>query len=306
MRDYVNVVIKQAYNTKPTAVADLGGGFYGKVFLADIPCTPHRVVVKFFLKKNLCEQEKAQLELLTKYATLKVPKIYACVKAEVEVPYDAILMEYIEHKNAGLVPKLPKEQSGHIAVQIIDNLLAFHSVIHKEGFGEINAKSFSPDWNSCYKEKASENMVKATALYEQDKISKVCFDIMQTAYDNYNKIFYLPITEARLIHGDYNTWNILLNNEMTEAIAVIDPYNCCYADFEYDLYQLNNANGKMYGLLDLYKSKAELSENFEIKLCFYELFTEIMHYYDANVTPDKEGLERLAIALKLKLETENI
>ena len=98
----------------------------------------------------------------------------------------------------------------------------------------------------------------------------------------------MPVESACLIHGDYTTWNIMLNEELTEATALIDPFGCMWADRELELYQLENVNGKDYRLLERYRAAVPLSPNFEVKNCFYRLFTEIMHYHDASV-PVKES-----------------
>lgn len=77
-------------------------------------------------------------------------------------------------------------------------------------------------------------------------------------------------------------------------MAAIDPFGCCWADSEYDLYQLDNANGKGYGLLQRYAGKMPLSGNFEEKRCFYELYTEVSRYHDACVEVNQEAVGILA------------
>ena len=67
---------------------------------------------------------------------------------------------------------------------------------------------------------------------------------------------------------------------------------------EYDLYQLDNANGKSYGLLKKYAQKFPLSPNFKQKRCFYELYTEVNHYYNSHVEVNQEAVEQLAIKLR--------
>jgi len=215
-------------------------------------------------------------------------------------------MEYIEGQNAGKLKEIPEQAKSRIAEGIVDNLIALHRTIHPEGFGELDATNFVHDWRIYYKQRVDDIIYKAEVLFEKGRITKDCITIAREAYYKFDKIFYLPITRASLIHGDYNTWNIILNNEATEAVALIDPYNCCYGDSEFDLYQLNNANGKEFGLLEKYKEKQPVSENFELKMAFYELFTEIMHYYDSNVIPDKELVDTQAFKLKTVLEIYKI
>ena len=248
------------------------------------------------------------MEELSKHALLKVPETYFMYKADEHVPYDVLVMEYIEGQNAGKVKvnEIPEQARDRIAEGIVDNLIALHRTIHPEGFGELHSTHFVQDWRMYYKQIVDEIFNKAEVLFEKGRISKDCMTIAKEAYYKFDKIFYLPITKASLIHGDYNTWNIILNNEATEAVAVIDPYNCCYGDSEFDLYQLNNANGKAFGLLEKYKKKQPVSENFELKMAFYELFTEIMHYYDSDVMPNQELVDSQAMRLKTVMDIYKI
>jgi fructosamine-3-kinase len=85
-------------------------------------------------------------------------------------------------------------------------------------------------------------------------------------------------------------WNILLNEDLTDVSGVIDPLDCCWADSEMDIWNLNHVNGKDYGLLDLYASQFPLSDNYLLKMCFYELFSQIASHYDANVGIEESNI----------------
>jgi fructosamine-3-kinase len=213
-------------------------------------------------------------------------------------------MEYIPGVNAGNHNLLEMKEKTRVAIaeQIVENLLSYHKVINPDGFGDIGANTFEPDWKKWYKTKADDALTKAESLYVSGKIDDVIFSVIQKAHELYDKIFYLTIKEARLIHGDYNTWNILLDENLTHVSAVIDPLGCCFADSEMDLYQLNHANGKDYKLLDIYASKFPLSENFSLKLSFYELFDHIAHYYDTNVEIDYPFMAALAKELEQQMQ----
>ena len=80
--------------------------------------------------------------------------------------------------------------------------------------------------------------------------------------------------------------------------AVIDPCGCMWADSEYDLYQLNNANGKHLKLLETYARKKQLSENYRQKMAFYELFTEIEHYHNSGYPVIQKLIKKQADNLK--------
>ena len=76
MEAYVNAVIEEQYHTLPLSVKALGGGFYGRVFLAVLPEAPLRVVIKLYLYPGLALQEEAQLNLLHSTALLPMPEVY--------------------------------------------------------------------------------------------------------------------------------------------------------------------------------------------------------------------------------------
>jgi fructosamine-3-kinase len=284
MQQLVQDTILQYYKEIPHNITPLGGGFYGRVFLAEIKNKSFKIAVKIYLRKNMAAKEALQLTTLSKYSLLKIPEVYHVLEKINDTEHDLVLMEFIEGVNAGNITlSLSEESRINIANQIIDNLLTFHTAVNPQGFGKIDAEYYTADWNTLYWKEAKKIIHKAEELFSMNKLHDTIYQTMKKAFSNYEKIFYLPITTARLIHGDYNTWNILLNNEQTKVNAVFDPLHCCWADSEYDLFNLNQANGKYFGLFNLYKSKTPLSENHEIKMIFYELFNKIMHYFDASI-----------------------
>ena len=279
----------------PSLVTPLGGGFYGRVFLVDMSGTSQKMIVKIHLFPELAEKEARQLEILRSHAIVRMPRVHMTHHADSEVPYDAIVMEYIAGRNAGDSGlELSVKDRDFVAGLIVGNLISYHATEHKEGFGEIGAVSYVPEWSEYYKSIADETFGKAKVFSDKKVMDSETFSVVEKARERYEQIFYLPITEAGLIHGDYNTWNILLNEELTDVAAVIDPFNCRWADTEMDLYQLNNANGKDYRLLEVYSERVKLSENFPLKTCFYELFTEIAHYYDAGIAIGHSNIRETA------------
>lgn len=303
---YATAFIRTYYQTEPIQISFLGGGFYGRVYLASIDQEPYQVVVKIHMREGFHIQEQQQLTALAKHATIRMPKVYQIHSKDEAIPVDILAMEYIEGVNAGHLDQLPLDYKDQLADQMVQNLIAYHSVLHPQGFGELQAEAYERDWRVLYKKKAYEISHKANVMKQQMKISDEIYEVVEVAYAHFDRIFSEPIETARLIHGDYNTWNILLNKDCTAVAAVIDPSNCCWADSEMDLYQLNNANGKAFGLLDRYKAIMPLSPNFELKNSFYEVFTEIMHYYDSNVAPIGSKLLDQALQLKQQMKLNHL
>ena len=284
MHQLVEYIVKHYYGITPKEIKPLGGGFYGRVFFVELFKEPYNIVIKIYLYPHLAEKESSQLKILSAHSIIKMPEVYFLHIANDTIPNDAIVMEYIPGVNAGYTNISLKETvKKNIAEAIIDNLLSYHKTKNPQGFGEIGNDVFESQWKDCYKPKFISALRKAENFHRDGKIDNCILSLLRKAYEKYDEIFYLPVEEACLIHGDYNTWNILLNEELTHVEAVIDPFNCCWADSELDLYQLLNANGKSFGLLDIYAAKRQLSENYALKHPFYMLVSEINHFYDAQV-----------------------
>ncbi|MDD3244118.1 MAG: phosphotransferase, partial [Eubacteriales bacterium] len=178
-----------------------------------------------------------------------------------------------------------------------DVLIALHDTGHSAGFGALDAAQFVSDWRELYRPLAQKTLKKSARLTGCG-LPERAYGVMERAMERFDDVFCLPITKAGLIHGDYNTWNILLTPDLQHVQAVIDPFNCGWADPEFDLYQLDNANGKAFGLLKKYAHKRKLSDNFEEKRRFYELFTELNHYSDAGVPLGSSHIPQQAEALR--------
>jgi fructosamine-3-kinase len=302
----INFVINKYYGVYPLKIVTLGGGSYARVFLVEINEKPFEIVVKIHLFHGKASQEAEQLNVLAKHSLVKMPQVYYVHNKDDFVSKDVLLMEYISDtiNAADVSEKLVKNSLPNIANEITDNLIAFHKTINKDGFGEIGSGHYVADWNEYYKHKSEIIIHKAESMCSNGRLNKAVFETMNKAFNRYEKIFYLPVKTARLVHGDYNTWNILLDNKTHHVQAIIDPCNCCWADSEIDLYQLNNANGKYYGLFELYKNKFSLCENYRIKISFYELFIEVMHHYDTNADATYKPFEDKLFMEKNDLEEQ--
>jgi fructosamine-3-kinase len=306
MNDAVKALAERYFGKKVLSIQPLGGGFYGRVFGVDLDGSPFRVAAKVYLFSGLHRREADQLEVLAKHSLVRVPQVLCVHDADDQIPHDVMVMEFVDGINAGHVGEIDVTNRERIADQIVDNLIAWHDVVHPAGFGEINGATFADDWRAGFKVRARSNCQKAAGLLERGGIDREVLEIMLRAFDRYDAIFSAPIKSARLIHGDYNTWNVLLNHQASEVVGVIDPFNCCWADAEFDLYQLNNANGRYFGLLEKYRERVQTSENFDLKSSFYELFTEIMHFYDASIDATKSALPAQAAQLKRQMDEYGI
>ena len=102
MEQTVIKTIEIKYGVSPLNIKALGGGFYGRAFAATIDKEPYLLVTKIYLFDGLAIKEAEQLKTLKKSALLKMPEILGVFeKKHCGLAYDAILMEYIDGKNAG-------------------------------------------------------------------------------------------------------------------------------------------------------------------------------------------------------------
>lgn len=281
----------------PTNIKRVGGGYYADVYRVDYQ-NQDTIIVKVYKSQGIMKKEISQIQLLSKYALYPMPKELWTHSADENFKNDVLAMNYLQGENGGNAFYLYPSKRAKLAEQVIDNLLAFHNVHNSEGFGEIEGDKYYKTFNEYYKMRAAAILKMSKSLRESGQLSEHVSDIVCKAIAQFDNIFYLPITEASLIHGDYNMWNVLIDKKNCEVTAIIDPCGCMWADSEYDLYQLNNANGKHLKLFETYAKKKKLSENCRQKMAFYELFTEIEHYYNSGYPVHHKKLKQRAENLK--------
>ena len=275
----------------------IGGGFYADVYKFEYENT-EPLIVKVYKSEGIMKKEVSQLEILAEHAISPMPNVLWTHSADGSFSQDVLAMNCLKGENGGVVFYLNPLKRERLAEQVVNNLLAFHNIHNPDGFGEIESDIRYKTFNEYYRQRAVEILKMAEKLHKKGQLDFYVLDVMQKAYECFDKVFYLPVTQASLIHGDYNMWNILVDRKSCSVAAVIDPCGCMWADSEYDLYQLNNANGRHLKLFEKYKEKKALSENCMQKMAFYELFTEIEHYYNSGYSVDRKKTKRRADALR--------
>lgn len=279
------------------SIKRIGGGFYADVYRADFQ-SGQTQIIKVYKPKGMMAKEVKQIQLLSKYATVPMPKALWTHTADESFGQDVLSMNYLDGVNGGGVFYLSRSKREKLAQQVTDILISFHNVHNENGFGEIDADKYYKTFNEYYKKRAASILEMAKQLNNSGKLSDYVFETAKIAVEQFDKIFYLPITEASLIHGDYNMWNIMIDKNNCTVTAVIDPCGCMWADSEYDLYQLDNANGKHFKLLETYAEKKSLSANCREKMAFYELFSEIEHYYNSGYPVNQKKTKKQADNLR--------
>lgn len=272
----IKSICKETFNDL-LSVKKINQGYYGFVFFIEKSKEPKKVIAKVYKAEGLMHKEHIQLDFLRKYALTKVPQIYAeSTKAENGL-CDIMLMEYINGINGSEIKNISKHEKDILAEQIVDNLIAIHSVKNTDGFGELCSDNFLYSWNEYYKATIRErvnDLHKKAGFFFPNEIIRTA----EILFDNFDKVFTKDVTDARLIHGDYNMWNLMVDPDTKRLVGMIDPMGCSWADSELDLFQLQNANGDDFGLLDCYIKKVGTDSNIHIKNGYYGFFDDVKHW----------------------------
>lgn len=255
------------------SVNKVGEGFYGVVYLVNIKKEPYKVIIKFYKQSGMNLLENQQLDLLKKYSLIKVPQTYFVHDFSDDIPFEVLIMEFIEGIKAS---RLPTDHPNRykFADEMVGNLIHLHSISNEKGFGTEN-EMFS-NWKACFGCRVNK-MHQILHTDYKDQISPYVIEIADESFQAFDKIFAEPIKKSSLIHSDYNLWNILVDGKSAKITAVIDPIDAGWADKEMDLFHLQNADGDRFGLLDCYKHNVKLSELFNMKNAFYWFWDDIKH-----------------------------
>lgn len=270
---YISRIIDMYFGCDVLFAKKIGEGFYGGVYIVDIGKEPSRVVVKWYKQSGRNKREEKQLSLLRKYSLIKVPETYFAHNHSEDIPFEALIMEYVEGVNAANLPT-DHENKEKFVDEMVGNLIHLHSISNVNGFGD-GEKMFS-DWKTCYGERVK-NLHQILHAEMKDTVSPYVMKVADESWDAFDKIFTEPVEKSSLIHSDYNLWNILVDKKSAKITAVIDPLDAGWADREIDLFHLQNADGDRFGLLKHYQRHIKLSELFVVKNTFYWFWDDIKH-----------------------------
>jgi predicted Ser/Thr protein kinase len=105
--EYIDYLTEAYFQCGVRTFRKIGEGFYGAVYLVEMDKDPICFVVKWYKIKGHYLKEAQQLKLLREHAWLPIPEVYHVHSSTDGIPFEALLMEYIEGKNAaGLLLKV--------------------------------------------------------------------------------------------------------------------------------------------------------------------------------------------------------
>lgn len=270
---FITRLIDMYFSCDLLSVHKIGEGFYGVVYLVNIRKEPFKVIVKLYKHSGRNLLENQQLNLLRKYSLVKVPLIYYVHSNGDDIPYEALIMEFIEGITASMLPTDHPNREA-FAEEMVGNLLHLHSITNEKGFGTGN--EMFADWKCCFGQRLS-RMHQILQADFKNRISPFVIEVANKSFEAFDAIFAESVEKSSLIHSDYNLWNILVDEKSAKITAVIDPIDAGWADKEMDLFHLQNTDGDRFELLERYKRNVKLSELFAVKNAFYWFWDDIKH-----------------------------
>ena len=280
---YAEQIVSKMLNVKVISVKYMGGGSFGMAYKVVIDKEPNIVVAKIYKVSRLHIVEAFDLNLLSEHTKMKYPKVYFTFDATPDIPVDCMCMEFVKGVDAfthfSLLLKSKKKKRA-FAEKVIESMLEIHSFT-SEKFGAVENPLYD-SWLAYYKPFATDVLETAKKLCNEGKLDRYIIDAMERAYNQFDYIFSEEVKSGSLTHGDLNVMNIMVNKKTLEPLAIIDPLESKFADREYDLFQLNNLTGKLFGLYNIYKEKYPVSEKCDIKSAFYGLYNEVYVYIKAG------------------------
>lgn len=270
LNSLIKNVVAEKLGTSVVKLKFIGGGSNGKVYCVETNDN-RRFAVKAFRIKGAMQKESKQMIELSKHTKTKMPGVLFLY----EDNETALMgMTFIEGKNVlnPLFVFKSKAQKQKFANDVIDTMLEWHSVT-VDKFGDMENPAYD-NWRDYYIiEKQKPFLEGLSKLADSGKFSKKTLAFLKEATEIYNN---LPDESGKpvLIHGDLNIMNIMADPKSLELIGIIDPSGSIYTDREYDLFQLRNMWGDIFGLYDTYKSKYKLSEYTDFRVAYYGAMNE--------------------------------
>ncbi len=278
--EFIRISTKRKFNQKTDSIKYIGAGSFGKIYKAEAKSNSY--IFKIYSKAGMADKEAEALRLLAENDAVKIPKVYFIHTADNGFENDVICMEFIKGKNALFNAKLlfaDRKRKQKFADDVIRGINAIHKIKNAK-FGFIGNPVYD-SWTDFYKEFADDIYNRAVTENKKGNFHKYILNTMTQAINSFDKIFSENVSEAVLIHGDLNVMNIMVD-ESFKITAFIDPLNSMYADREYELFQLTNLTGNVFGLYNTYKASHKTSPNCEAKCAFYSLFNEAMVYLNTG------------------------
>ena len=267
--------VEARMNCIVTGCRQLRGGGDGQAFYVTMNVPPFAVVVKAYSNRAVREREAINLGLLGGLSPIRLPKVLFTHDATEDVPFDFLCMEHIIGRNASsLRRRILKDRvrRARFAEAVADALVSIHENTC-DRFGSASEPVFE-SWLAFYKPTAEVILRRAREKAKNGRFDKKAVSVMESMSARLDKILSENVTSAALIHGNLSAGNILADPTTLLPVAFTGTANAMYADRDYELFRLKDADGERLGLYDAYRSKAKVSHNCDLKCAVYRLWDE--------------------------------
>ena len=249
-------------------------GAYSRVYKAKYEKDGMEIVIKNYYKNGFMLREIRELEELRKNSGVPVPQVYGYSLGDENLT-DIFFMEHMKGIPVRYAKFDNEAEKKKIADAVTDAHISLHNVINPNGFGDLDCKTFSQNWEILFRNRINSYYGYLTGLKESP-VSAKARPLIDEAYSCFDNVFTKAVKEACLIHGDFKMKNVLIDPETFKLTAILDPMGCCYGDRESDLFPyVNHPEDSKFGLLQNYASKVCLSDNFPLKNMYYFLWNEV-------------------------------
>lgn len=273
---YLARLVEQAFGRPMSGFAKVGQGFYAAVYRVSMEGAPGKAIVKCHKYPGYSAREGAQLALLARHALLKVPEVYHVHTFAPDLPFEALIMEHIPGVNASRIAFPSPDVMARFADAVVDNLLAWHAVVHPQGFGEIGGP-FYPTWLDFFGRRIAAYREQIRAPAHRATVSPYVMSVIERSFDRMPQILSRASGEAVLVHGDYNLWNVMVDPDTYQVTGIIDPIDAGWGDWEIDLFHLPNCRPEV-GLLERYLQQVQVDGAFSVRYAFYRFWDDVKHY----------------------------
>ena len=259
-------VIKQDTKKEIIKYEYLKTGCYSDLFIA-CDVDNNKLLIKIYNDKGFAYKEYYNLIYLSRLNSKFMKPI--CYRDD-DV-YKFMVTKFIEGVTLNSVNNMSEE----LKQNLYDTINELHNIT-SDYYGDINSENKYKSWNDYFINRSQLALKNAKILLEKNYIDRDDYKLLEYTLENI-EFFLEGDCKPSLLHGDLTPWNIIVNNEKTRIEGIIDPFNVCYGDKDYDLFLLEKGNGKELGLL---KSFLKINdEKYKKKIAFYSLWNEVKHYY---------------------------
>lgn len=290
-------IVSEKLNKKVVSLKFIGGGSYGRVYKT-VLSSGEIIAVKGYKLQKMQLEESQQLRILSEHTSVRMPEVLFTYEDEDTA---VLAMSFCPGQNV-LNPIFllkSKHQKQKFADDVIAGMLEWHSVTNDK-FGSLSNPVYGR-WYDYYKEEKQKPWLAALKkLSNNGKFSKKKLQLLLEATQLFNSLPEENTTPV-LIHGDVNIMNIMADTKTLKLTAFIDPCGSIWADREYDLFQLRNMWGDVYGLYETYKRNCKTSEYTDYRVAYYAAMHEAaMRLKGGHIVPLWEDLNFARLKKEMK------